>query len=109
MGDRPTSDLELDLWVQIQAGDFDGAFAGATRLLMISDDPVQCGRVEAAIGLMMQRTGLMADSRDQFARALALVGSSPPDRAVVLAVASLSSVLSGDLDRAEADAREAID
>ncbi|KRC52848.1 MULTISPECIES: LuxR family transcriptional regulator [unclassified Nocardioides] len=109
MGDRPTSDLELDLWVQIQAGDFDGAFAGATRLLMVSDDPVQCGRVEAAIGLMMQRTGLMADSRDQFARALALVGDSPPDRAVVLAVASLSSVLSGDLDRAEVDAREAIE
>ena len=48
MDDRPTSDLELDLWLQIQAGDFDGAFAGATRLLMISDDPVQRGRVEAA-------------------------------------------------------------
>lgn len=109
MGDQPTvSDLELDLWVRIQAGDFDGAFALATRLLTVSPDAVQRGRVEAAVGLMMQRTGLMADSRDQFARALALVGDSGPDRALVLSVASLSSVLSGSLDRAEADATEAI-
>lgn len=109
MGDRPAaSDLELDLWVRIQAGDFDGAFALATRLLTISGDRVQCGRVEAAIGLMMQRTGLMADSRDQFARALTLVGQSGPDRALVLAVASLSSALSGALDRAEAEASEAV-
>lgn len=110
MGQRPAvPDLELDLWVRIQAGDFDGAFALATRLLTVSTEPVQCGRVEAAIGLMMQRTGLMADSRDQFARALALVGESGPDRALVLSVASLSSVLSGSLDRAEADATEALE
>ncbi|HWJ08645.1 MAG TPA: LuxR C-terminal-related transcriptional regulator [Nocardioides sp.] len=109
MGDQPVvSDLELDLWLRIQAGDFDGAFAAATRLLMTSRDRVPCGRVEAAIGLMMQRTGLMADSRDQFERALALVGDAGPDRAVVLAVGSLSSALAGALDRADRDAREAI-
>lgn len=109
MGDLPTAaELELDLWLRIEAGDFDGAFASATRLLMTSADPVQRGRVEAAIGLMMQRTGLMSDARDQFDRALALVGDSGADRALVLAVSSLSSVLSGSLDRAEAEAGEAL-
>ncbi|MFC7505013.1 LuxR C-terminal-related transcriptional regulator [Nocardioides sp. GCM10030258] len=109
MGDPSTpSDLELDLWMKIQAGDFDHAFAMAARLLIVSDDSVQRGRVETAIGLMMQRAGLTADSRDQFARALALVGDSGPDRALVLAVGSLSSVLAGALDQAEADANEAL-
>lgn len=100
-------DRELELWMHVQAGDFDRAYAVATRLLILGEDPVRCGRVEAALGLMMQRSGLMADSRDQFARAAALVASSPPDRALVLAFGSLSSVLGGDLDRAEREAREA--
>ncbi|GAA3677857.1 hypothetical protein GCM10022237_41590 [Nocardioides ginsengisoli] len=105
--ERGSTDDELDLWLHVQAGDFDAAYAVATRLLIMSRDRVQCGRVEAVLGLMMQRSGLMADARDRFARAAELVGDSAPDRALVLAFGSLSSVLGGDLDRAEAEALEA--
>lgn len=107
MPDEPAVDQELALWLHVQAGRFDQAYAVATRLLIMGEDPVQRGRVEAALGLMMQRIGLMADSRDQFERAASLVDGSPPDRALVLAFGSLSSVLGGDLDRAEREAREA--
>lgn len=102
-------DLEMDMWIAVEAGDFDGAFASVTRLLIISQDPVQRGRVEAVIGLMMQRSGLMADSRDQFARALALIGDAGAERGMVLAASSISCVLAGDLDRAERDALESIE
>ncbi|GAA4087386.1 hypothetical protein GCM10023066_22260 [Nocardioides kongjuensis] len=107
MTDEPADDQELALWLHVQAGEFDRAYAVATRLLIMSADPVQRGRVEAVLGLMMQRVGLMADSRDQFARAAVLVEGSPPDLALVLAFGSLSSVLGGDLDRAEREALEA--
>lgn len=101
-------DLEMDMWLAVEAGAFDRAFAILTRLLMVSQDPVQRGRVEAVIGLMMQRTGLMADSRDQFERALALIGDAGAERGMVLAASSISCVLAGDLDRAERDAQESI-
>lgn len=102
-------DLEMEMWLAVEAGHFDRAFACVTRLLMVSRDPVQRGRVEAVVGLIMQRSGLMSDSRDQFARALLLIGDAGAERGMVLAASSISWVLAGDLDRAEQEALESID
>ena len=99
---------ELDMWARIQAGNFERATAAASRLLIVSTDPPQRGRVEAAIGVMMQRAGLMADAREQFERALALVAGSAADEAMFLAVSSLSRVLGGDIAGAEEQAQRAI-
>ncbi|BBH16694.1 hypothetical protein Back2_09810 [Nocardioides baekrokdamisoli] len=99
---------EMDMWARIEAGDFDRATAAASRLLIVSTDPPQRGRVEAAIGVMMQRAGLMADAREQFERALALVAGSASDEAMFLAVSSLSRVLGGDIAGAEMQAERAI-
>ena len=99
---------EMEMWARIEAGDFDRATAAASRLLIVSTDPPQRGRVEAAIGVMMQRAGLMADAREQFERALALVAGSASDEAMFLAVSSLSRVLGGDLAGAQAQAQRAI-
>lgn len=99
---------EMDMWARIQSGNFDGASAIAARLLIVSRDAPQRGRVEAAIGVMMQRAGLMADAREQFQRGLTLVAGSPADEAMFLAVSSLSNVLGGDLPGAQAQALRAI-
>ncbi|KRA38699.1 MULTISPECIES: LuxR C-terminal-related transcriptional regulator [unclassified Nocardioides] len=108
-GAAGTPDLEMEMWLAVEAGDFDRAFASVTRLLMVSRDPLQRGRVEAVIGLMMQRSGLIADADSQFARALALIGDAGAERGMVLAASSISGVLAGDLDRAEREALESIE
>lgn len=102
-------DSELTMWASLQGGQFDAASATAARLLITSVDPGQRGRVEAALGIMLQRVGLMADAREQFTRAIALVTGSPGDDATFLAVSSLSNVLGGDLPGAEAQAKRAIE
>lgn len=99
---------EMEMWGRIEAGDFDRATAAASRLLIVSHDPPQRGRIEAAIGVMMQRAGLMADAREQFERALALVSGSASDEAMFPAVSSLSRVLGGDIAGAEEQAQRAI-
>lgn len=100
-------ELELLLWVDIQAGDYDRAYAALTRLLTVVEEPVARGRLETALGIMLQRAGLTADARESYARALALIGEAEGDRAFTLALASMASALAGDLDVARAEADEA--
>lgn len=101
-------EAEVQMWTLLQNGRFDDATALAARLLITATDPSLCGRVEAAIGIMLQRSGLMADAREQFTRALALVSQSPVEEATFLAVSSLSNVLGGDLPGAQAQAERAM-
>lgn len=101
-------DAELQLWLDIQAGEFERAYAGLTRLLTIVDEPLRRGRLESAHGVLLQRVGMTADAHTRFARALDLVAGSDPDRAFVLAIMSLASALNGELDRARVEAEEAV-
>lgn len=101
-------DDELQLWLAIQAGEFDTAYARLTRLLTIAEAPLTRGRLEGAHGVLLQRAGLSPDAHARFSQALALVAESPSDRAFVLALMSLASALSGELDRAESEAEEAV-
>ncbi|KAA1421604.1 hypothetical protein F0U44_04825 [Nocardioides humilatus] len=100
-------ELELLLWLDIQAGDYDRAYAALTRLLTVVEEPVARGRLETALGIMLQRAGLTADARESYSRALALIGESEADRAFALAMASMASALVGELDVARAEADEA--
>lgn len=103
------ADVEMRLWLDLQAGEFERVQAAAARLLIVSTDRSQRGRVEAALGIMLQRAGLMADAREQFTRALDLVAGNQADEATFLAVSSLSNVLGGDLPGAAQQAARALD
>lgn len=105
---QTNDDLELEMWMHIQGGDFARAYAVLTRLITIVEAPLMRGRLEAALGVLLQRSGLTADARESFRRGLDAVGDQPAERAFILAIGSMASALAGDLAAAEAEATEAI-
>ena len=94
------------LWECIRAGDFIHAAGRAIRLQESTDDPAVLARVEAALGLILQRMGRAVESRDRFELA-AHLAVDDVDRSAFLADASMSRFLGGDLVGAERAAREA--
>lgn len=101
-------DDELRLWLDMQAGEFDRVYANLTRLLTVVTDPPSQGRLEGALGVLLQRAGSSTDAHVRFTHALSLLDGSDNDRAFVLAIMSLASVLSGEVERAQGEAEEAI-
>jgi len=94
------------LWACIGAGDFIHAAGLAIRLQESTDDPAVLARVEAALGLILQRLGRAVESRDRFELA-AHLALDDVDRSEFLADASMSRLIGGDLGGAERTAREA--
>lgn len=101
-------DAESQLWLDIQGGEFERAYAGLTRLLTVVDEPLRRGRLEGAHGVLLQRAGLSTDAHARFTHALQQVGDSGTDRAFLLAIMSLASALSGELERGRVEAEEAV-
>lgn len=99
---------ELDVWLDLQAGNFERAQASLTRLLIVATDREQRARLEAALGLVLQRIGMTADASNQYDRAIELASGSDEVTAFVLGMASLTSALLGRPDLAERQARRAI-
>ena len=96
------------LWDQIARGELDDAARTAARLLAVTPEPAAAAEVDAAVALMLQRVGRMAESAARF-RAAAQRVEPGIERASYLADAAGSILMAGELDEAERLATEAID
>lgn len=101
-------DVEIQVWLDLQGGLFDRAYAELTRAMIVRTDSSGRARLEPAFGVMLQRMGLTADAMDRFSHALAHAEWSGEERSFILAVSSMASAVAGDLVRAEAEAQEAL-
>jgi DNA-binding CsgD family transcriptional regulator len=96
------------LWDQIARGELDDAARTAARLLAVTPEPAVAAEVDAAVALMLQRVGRMAESAARFTAAAQRVEPGV-ERASYLADAAGSILMAGDLDEAERLATEAIE
>lgn len=98
--DRHGERALASLWTSIGQGDTDRAIAIATYIAEVQPPAEVAAKVQAALGLILQRAGRAVESRDRFEAAADLVPDLPA-RASYLADAATSRWLAGDLDGAE--------
>jgi DNA-binding CsgD family transcriptional regulator len=96
------------LWDQIARGELDEAACTAVRLLAVTSQPAVAAEIDAAIALMLQRVGRMAEAATRFRRAAECVEPGV-EQASYLADAAGSILMAGEVDEAERLAREAIE
>lgn len=106
MGPEAHGDRDL-LWEHISRGRLNAGATLAVLLLERLSDPADLAQVHAALGVMLQRVGRLAESRDRFHVAAGLAGRDKAVQASYLADAAGSRVLLGDLDGAADDAARA--
>lgn len=85
------------MWSRISRGELNAAATDAQLLLESTEDPLHRAELHAALGLMLQRVGRIAESRDRFALAAGLAADDPHDQASYLADEAGSRFLLGDL------------
>lgn len=104
-GDR--SSRRDRMWDHVGRGELNAAAREAILLLEGEGAPAEHAEANAALGQVLQRVGRIAESRDRFSRAAALVASDPREQASYLADAASSRFLLGDLEGARRDAERA--
>lgn len=85
------------MWARISRGDLNAAATDAQMLLETTTDPLVRAELQAALGLMLQRVGRIAESRDAFALAATLAAEQPREQASYVADEAGSRFLLGDL------------
>ena len=85
------------MWDRISRGELNAAATDAQLLLSSLDDPAGRAEAHAALGLVLQRVGRIAESRDRFARAAELTRTQPRLQASYVADEAGSRFLLGDL------------
>lgn len=95
------------MWDRISRGELNAAATDAQLLLTSVDSPADRAEVHAALGLVLQRVGRIAESRDRFARAAALTRGEPRVQASYVADEAASRFLLGDLAGAASGAESA--
>lgn len=95
------------VWDRIGRGDLNGAATDALLLLHSLEAPTDQAEIHAALGLMLQRVGRVAESRDRFALATELTTNEPRLQASYVADEAGSRFLLGDLAGAGRAAKRA--
>lgn len=95
------------MWGLVERGELNAAIRLAARLMGSVTDPDDLAEVHAAVGLMTQRVGRLAESRDHFDLAAQLTAADPRVRSGYLADAAGSRFLLGDLAGAASAAQQA--
>lgn len=95
------------MWDRISRGELNAAATDAQLLLSSVDDPAGRAEAHAALGLVLQRVGRIAESRDRFARAAELTRTQPRLQASYVADEAGSRFLLGDLAGAAREAEQA--
>ncbi|MFB9766781.1 LuxR C-terminal-related transcriptional regulator [Nocardioides kongjuensis] len=85
------------MWTRISRGELNAAATDARLLLESTPDPRVHAELHAALGLVLQRVGRIAESRDAFALAAALAAEQPGEQASYVADEAGSRFLLGDL------------
>ncbi|HWJ08647.1 MAG TPA: LuxR C-terminal-related transcriptional regulator [Nocardioides sp.] len=85
------------MWDRISRGELNAAATDAQLLLASADAPADRAEAHAGLGLVLQRVGRVAESRDHFARAAELTLSQPRVQASYVAHEAGSRFLLGDL------------
>lgn len=85
------------MWARISRGELTAAATDAQMLLATAADPLVRAELQGALGLMLQRVGRIAESRDAFALAATLSGERPHEQASYVADEAGSRFLLGDL------------
>ncbi|HVK27785.1 MAG TPA: LuxR C-terminal-related transcriptional regulator [Nocardioides sp.] len=85
------------MWDRISRGELNAAATDAQLLLASLDAPADRAEAHAALGLVLQRVGRIAESRDRFARAVELTRHEPRLQASYVADEAGSRFLLGDL------------
>ncbi|MDO7868805.1 helix-turn-helix domain-containing protein [Nocardioides jiangxiensis] len=98
MDPRPGQDSELQrLWAEMESGRMEEAATTAARLLVGTPDRAVRAEVEGVIGLMLLRTGRLAESAARM-RVAADLATAPAVKGLCLARAASANFLSGDVD-----------
>lgn len=95
------------MWHRISRGELNAAAADAQLILEHSGDAAVHAEAHAALGLLLQRVGRIAESRDRFARAAELTRCTPRIQASYVADEAGSRFLLGDLTGAARAAERA--
>ncbi|KAA1421602.1 helix-turn-helix transcriptional regulator [Nocardioides humilatus] len=103
MEDEPLDEI----WRLIGHGELNAAATRAQWLLELPGSPERRAEIESAFGLMLQRVGRIAESRDRFESAAELTAQVPKVQASYIADAAGSRFLLGDLAGAAAQAAHA--
>lgn len=96
-----------EIWRLIGHGELNGAATRAQWLLELPGSPERRAEIESAFGLMLQRVGRIAESRDRFEAAADLTAHLPKIQASYVADAAGSRFLLGDLTGASEEAARA--
>lgn len=95
------------MWDRISRGELNSAATDALRLLPALDTASDRAEIHAALGLMLQRVGRIAESRDRFALAVELSAGTPCRQASYVADEAGARFLLGDLAGATRSAEQA--
>ncbi len=95
------------MWDRISRGELNAAAADAQLMLEHCSEPAAQAEAHAALGLLLQRVGRIAESRDRFTRAADLTRSTPRIHASYVADEAASRFLLGDLTGAAGAAERA--
>ncbi|HWJ68352.1 MAG TPA: LuxR C-terminal-related transcriptional regulator [Nocardioides sp.] len=95
------------MWDRISRGELNAAATDAQLLLERLTQPAEQAEAHAALGLVLQRVGRIAESRDRFARAAELTRDTPRLQASYVADEAGSRFLLGDLAGAGRTAEQA--
>ncbi|WP_367921167.1 hypothetical protein, partial [Nocardioides ginsengisoli] len=86
-----------EMWARIGRGELNAAATDAQLMLETTPDPLVRAELHAALGLLLQRVGRIAESRDRFALAAELAAGAPATQASYLADEAGSRFLLGDV------------
>ncbi|WP_156391707.1 MULTISPECIES: helix-turn-helix transcriptional regulator [unclassified Nocardioides] len=95
------------MWDRIGRGELNNAATDALLLLHTLDSSADQAEIHSALGLMLQRVGRVAESRDRFALAAELTAHDPRLQASYVADEAGSRFLLGDLAGAASQAEHA--